>query len=248
VVWFPCLVATRKVTVMRDSETTKPADRTVRRKKVAWWQETIILLVVAIVVSALVKAFFVQMFFVPSGSMIPQFALNDRILVEKISYWTGDPDRGDVVVFRDPGNWLGVAPKPTGLQGLLSTVGLYPAGGHLVKRVIGVGGDHVECCDDQGRLMVNGVPVDESTYLRKGVNPSDQPFDIVVPADHLWMMGDNRSNSEDSRAHQSRPGEGMVPVEDVVGKVWAIVWPAGRMEVLDDPAAFDNPDLDGDNK
>ena len=212
----------------------------------AWWQETIILLVLAIAVSALVKAFFVQMFFVPSGSMIPQFVKNDRILVEKVSYWAGGPERGDVIVFRDPGRWLGVAPEPSGLRGVLSTVGLYPAGGHLVKRVVGVGGDHVECCDDQGRVLVNGVPLDESAYLRRGVSPSDRPFDVVVPADHLWMMGDNRSNSQDSRAHQSRPGGGAVPLDDVVGKVWAIVWPSDRMEVLDDPAAFDNPRLDAD--
>jgi len=233
---------------MRDSQANEPAHRTGRGKKVAWWQETIILLVLAIAVSALVKAFFVQMFFVPSGSMIPQFVKDDRILVEKISYWTGGPERGDVIVFRDPGNWLGVAPEPTGLQGLLSTVGLYPAGGHLVKRVIGLGGDHVECCDDQGSVMVNGVPLDESAYLRRGVEPSDRPFDVVVPADHLWMMGDNRSNSQDSRAHQSRPGQGAVPLDEVVGKVWAIVWPSDRMEVLDDPATFDNPDLDADNE
>lgn len=229
---------------MRESDANKPADRTRRAKKVSWWQETILLLVLAIVVSALVKAFLVQMFFVPSGSMIPQFVKDDRILVEKISYWTGGPERGDVIVFRDPGRWMGVAPQPTGPQGVLSKIGLYPQGGHFVKRVIGVGRDHVECCDDQGRVMVNGVPLDEKAYLHKGVSPSDRPFDVVVPADHLWMMGDNRSNSQDSRAHQSRPGGGFVPLDDVVGKVWAIVWPSGRMEVLDDPATFGNPDLD----
>ena len=231
---------------MRESGTNEPADGSGRVKKLAWWQETILLLVLAVAVSALVKAFLVQMFFVPSGSMVPQFVKNDRILVEKISYWTGGPERGDVIVFRDPGRWLGVAPKPTGLHGLLSTVGLYPQGGHLVKRVIGVGGDRVECCDDEGRVMINGVSLDETAYLREGISPSDRPFDVVVPADHLWMMGDNRSNSQDSRAHQSRPGGGSVPLDDVVGKVWAIVWPSDRMEVLDDPATFDNPELDAE--
>jgi signal peptidase I len=214
------------------------------RRGLSWWQETALLVALAVLVSVLVKAFFVQMFYVPSASMKPEFVKNDRILVEKISYWNGDVQRGDVVVFKDPGNWLGVAPEPRGLQKVLSTVGLYPAGGHLVKRVIGIGGDHVECCDNRGRLVVNDVPLDESEYLRAGMQPSEDKFDVVVPDDSLWMMGDNRSNSADSRAHQRLGNQGAVPVDDVVGKVWAIVWPWDRIEVLDDPAVFDDPELD----
>jgi signal peptidase I len=214
------------------------------RRGLSWWQETALLIALAVVVSVLVKAFFVQMFYVPSASMKPEFVKNDRILVEKISYWNGDVQRGDVVVFKDPGNWLGVAPEPQGLQKVLSTIGLYPAGGHLVKRVIGVGGDHVECCDDQGRVVVNDVPLDESAYLRDGMKPSQEKFDVVVPEDSLWMMGDNRSNSADSRAHRRLGNQGAVPVDDVVGKVWAIAWPWDRIEVLDDPKVFDDPDLD----
>jgi signal peptidase I len=210
------------------------------------WAETILLLVIALLVSAVVKTFFVQMFFVPSGSMRPLFVDNDRILVQKISYWTGDVKRGDVVVFDDPGGrWLG-SEQPqhlTPVQKALSEVGLYPTGGHLVKRVIGIGGDRVRCCDRRGRVTVNGVPLQERSYLMPGSTPSDRRFDITVPKGRLWVMGDNRANSEDSRFHQDLPGRGTVPAGDVVGKVWAIVWPFGRAHLLHEPATFENPRL-----
>ena len=228
---------------MPEPDSKQPAGRSRRRHRITWWQETLILVALAVIVSIVVKAFLVQMFYVPSGSMRPLFVENDRIQVEKVSYWTGDGERGDVVVFSDPGGWLGVAPQPSGLQGLLSRIGLYPAGGHLVKRVIGVGGDHVVCCDDQGRITVNDVPIDGDAYLRDGVEASQQPFDVMVPEDRIWVMGDNRSNSQDSRAHQRLPGNGTVPVDEVVGKVWGIVWPLDRAKVLDDPETFDNPAL-----
>lgn len=227
---------------MGDRDSRQPAKPT-RRLGLSWWQETVLLVTLAIVVSVLVKAFVVQMFYVPSASMKPQFVNDDRILVERVSYWNGDVQRGDVVVFRDPGGWLGVAPEPVGLQRVLSSIGLYPAGGHLVKRVVGVGNDHIECCDDRGRLRVNGVPIDESEYLRTGVKPSERHFDVVVPEDSLWVMGDNRSNSQDSRAHRGLAGHGAIPVDAVVGRVLAIVWPWGRTELLDAPKVLDNPDL-----
>ena len=139
-----------------------------KRRSLPVWAETVVLLVLALVVSAIVKTFFVQMFFVPSGSMRPLFVDDDRILVQKISYWNGPVQRGDVVVFDDPGGrWLGIegAPRLSPVQKALSEVGLYPTGGHLVKRVIGVGGDHVVCCDKQGRVTVNGVPLNEKGYI-----------------------------------------------------------------------------------
>lgn len=210
------------------------------------WAETVLLLVIALVVSALVKTFLVQMFFVPSGSMRPLFVDNDRILVQKISYETGNVQRGDVVVFDDPGGrWLGSegVPRLTPVQKTLSEVGLYPTGGHLVKRVIGIGGDRVTCCESAGRVTVNGVPLREKPYLMKGSNPSDRSFDITVPRGRLWVMGDNRGNSEDSRFHQDLPGHGTVPEKDVVGKVWAIVWPFGRAHFLHEPRTFENPKL-----
>jgi signal peptidase I len=210
------------------------------RKKMAWWQETLVLLVLALLTSIVVKTFFVQMFFVPSASMHPQLVEDDRILVEKISSWDGEVERGDVVVFEDPGGWLGVTPEPVGIQALLSLVGLYPDGGHLVKRVIGVGGDRVACCDAQGRLTVNGEPVDESAYLRDGVKPSQRSFEVEVPDDAIWVMGDNRPNSQDSRFHTQEPGGGTVPDDRVVGRVWAIVWPTDRFELLERPDSLES--------
>jgi signal peptidase I len=223
----------------------EPAHRAERRH-LPLWQESVLLLVLAVVVSVVVKAFLVQMFFVPSASMRPLFVQNDRILVEKVSYWTGDVQRGDVVVFKDPGaRWLGIegTAQLSPIQHLLAAIGLYPTGGHLVKRVIGVGGDHVRCCDKRGRITVNGFPLSESQYLRNGVSPSEQRFNVVVPQHHLWVMGDNRINSADSRAHQSLPGHGFVPVDDVTGKVWAIVWPWHNASMLHEPNTFHDPRL-----
>lgn len=210
------------------------------------WLETLILLGVALAVSALVKMFFVQMFFVPSGSMRPLFVDDDRILVEKMSYWDGEVERGDVVVFSDPGGqWLGAAGDVplNPAQKALSKVGLYPTGGHLVKRVIGVEGDRVRCCDKKGRVTVNGVPLEEDEYVEDGLNPSNRKFDVEVPTDRLWVMGDNRANSEDSRFHQDLEGGGTVPESAVVGKVWAVVWPFSRFATVDTPTTFGNPAL-----
>ena len=218
-----------------------------RRKQLPLWQEVIVLLALALALAIVVKAFFVQAFFVPSISMEPTFLRQDRILVEKWSYWSGDVQRGDVVVFDDPGGWL--APSQSNqasnvVQKGLEAFGLYPTGGHLVKRVIGVGGDEVACCDAKGRVTVNGVPLEEQDYLMPGVRPSTQDFDVEVPDGTLWVMGDNRPQSGDSRLHMGSAGGGFVPVDDVVGKVWAIVWPLGRHEILDRPETFANPALD----
>jgi signal peptidase I len=215
-----------------------------RRRRIPGWLEMVLLLLLALLLSVGIKTFFVQMFFVPSESMEPLFITDDRILVQKWSYWNGEVERGDVIVFEDPGGWLGQSPDLGPVQKALSTVGLYPAGGHLVKRVIGVGGDHVVCCDRQGRITVNGVPLDESSYLRDGVTPSSREFDVTVPEGRLWMMGDNRGNSEDSRFHQGLPGKGTIPVDRVVGKVWAIVWPVGRLDRIDRPETFEQQALD----
>ena len=216
-----------------------------KRRSVPVWAETVLLLVLALAVSAVVKTFFVQMFFVPSGSMRPLLQEDDRILVEKASYWSGHVERGDVVVFADPGGqWLGpLVEQPTQVQTVLGFLGLYPTGGHLVKRVIGVGGDHGVCCDRKGRIRVNDVPLEETVYIAEGAAPSERKFDVEVPEGRLWVMGDNRGDSEDSRFHQDLPGGGSVPESLVVGKVWAVVWPFDRFNRLDTPSTFTNPAL-----
>ncbi len=212
------------------------------RRHLPIWLELGFLVVVALVLAVVIKSLFLQAFYIPSGSMNDTLVFNDRILVEKPSYWgSGSPSRGDVVVFADPGGWLDESEAPTAdtpIAKALEVFGLYPTGGHLVKRVIGVGGDSVVCCDAEGRVSVNGTPLDEGSYLKPGEKPSLISFSEKVPEGYLWVMGDNRSHSADSRAHLGDPGGGMVPAEDVVGKVFAVVWPLGHATFLHRPSTF----------
>ena len=208
------------------------------------WQETILLLGLALVLALIIKSLFVQAFYIPSPSMEPLFIKDDRILVQKVSYWGGSsPSRGDIVVFKDPGGWLNEADTTTP-QGpvtkIMEKVGLYPTGGHLVKRVIGIGGDRVVCCDAKGRITVNGKALDEKAYLPKGTAPSQIKFDRTIPRNNLWMMGDNRSFSYDSRGHMGGPGGGFVPEDLVVGKVFVLIWPWKRAEFIHRPATFED--------
>ncbi|HSE70004.1 MAG TPA: signal peptidase I [Nocardioidaceae bacterium] len=206
------------------------------------WQEMILLLGIAMVLAIVIKAFFMQAFYIPSGSMNDTLVLNDRILVQKVSYWSGEPERGDIVVFSDPGGWLNATEVRSATNPVtrgLELFGLFPTGGHLVKRVIGVGGDTVKCCDKQGRITVNGVPLNERSYLAKGEKPSMIEFEVDVQDGYLWVQGDNRSNSADSRVHLGDPGGGQIPVDDVVGKVFLVVWPWDHFELTERPATFD---------
>ena len=211
-----------------------------KKRQLPVWQESILLVLTAMVMAVVVKTFFLQAFYIPSESMEPTMLVNDKILVQKVSYWSGDVKRGDIVVFDDPGGWLGPdeskrASNP--VQGALEKVGLFPTGGHLIKRVIGVGGDTVECCTD-GKLTVNGTKLDEP-YLLDETATKDQTFEVKVRAGYLWVMGDNRGNSSDSRAHQGDPGRGQVSEKAVVGKAWVRVWPLGRAGFIKKPSTFD---------
>jgi signal peptidase I len=216
--------------------------------------ETVVLVLIAVGLAVVVKTFFVQAFYIPSGSMEPGLKVNDRILVEKPSYWFGHgPSRGDIVVFKDPGHWLTAAddaPPTGGLSAALAKIGLYPSGGHLVKRVIGVAGDTVSCCDAQGRISVNGTPLDEASYIAPqsacdGPMAGCKGWSATVPKGRLFVMGDNRGESADSSFHMCRTGDtscdpsnAFVPVSDVVGKVVALVWPAGHAKLIHRPADF----------
>ncbi len=223
-------------------------------------RETVLLLGFAILLALVVKTFFIQSFYIPSESMEPGLVVNDRILVQKPSYWNGEPQRGDVIVFDDPGDWLNGLQNPQPASILtrgLAKIGLYPTGGHLVKRVIGVEGDVIVCCDEEGRLSVNGVPVDE-TYLAemKGKRACAGPMPGgqrkcnwtagPVPKDSLFVMGDNRANSADSSVHvcfkdvDCDPQQGYVGIDLVVGKVFALAWPPGRAEFIGRADAFED--------
>nr|WP_233404844.1 signal peptidase I [Actinotalea solisilvae] len=209
----------------------------------AWLKETAIIVVSALVLSLVIKTFLVQAFFIPSGSMEQTLLVGDRVLVTKLAPGPLDVHRGDIVVFKDPGGWLPAQePGPTGwratVASVLTYVGLLPqdSGEHLIKRVVGLPGDTVECCDEQGRVLVNGVPVDEP-YLAAGASPSEIEFSVVVPDDRLWVMGDNRQNSQDSRYNQGSPGGGSIPAENVVGVAFVTVWPVDRWGALRNPGA-----------
>ncbi|HEX7738955.1 MAG TPA: signal peptidase I [Marmoricola sp.] len=222
----------------------KEQRRSSEKKAKPLWLETVVLLGVALILAIGIKAFFVQAFYIPSPSMEPQFVKNDRILVEKVSYWGGGtPQRGDIVVFKDPGNWLSAeedAGPTSPITKVLSAVGLYPTGGHLVKRVVAVGGDTVSCAGGRSLLTINGHALHETSYIQKGANPCSEygKFNVHVPKGSLWVMGDNRDDSADSRAHMSEPDHGFVRTDLVVGKVFALVWPLGRAEIIHRPADF----------
>jgi signal peptidase I len=225
------------------------------KKHLPLWQETILLLAVALGLAILIKAVLVQAFYIPSESMEPGLVRNDRILVQKVSYWFGGtPERGDVVVFKDPGGWLSNAESvgpPNAVTKVMARIGLYPAGGHLVKRVIGVAGDEIHCCDDRGRILVNDVPLDEKEYARKGGGQCYGPRNACnwdagpVPDGHIFVMGDNRNHSADSSAHlcsstTCTQGEEFVPVDLVVGKVFVLLWPRQHFQWVHRPDSFDD--------
>ena len=210
-----------------------------RRAKGGGLRELPILIISALVLSMIVKTFAVQFFYIPSGSMEQTLLVNDRVGVNKFAALYSDIKRGEVVVFRDPANWLATpTDESTGIWKLakesLVFVGIFPdpAKQYLIKRVIGVGGDHVRCCTTDGKLEVNGKAINEP-YIFPGDKPSDSPFDVKVPKGFIWVMGDHRGASADSRFHTDDPNKGMVPLNKVTGRALFVIWPFNRAKVLD---------------
>ncbi|GAA2457908.1 hypothetical protein GCM10010405_47620 [Streptomyces macrosporus] len=211
-------------------------------------KEIPILVGVALLIALVLKTFLVQAFVIPSGSMEQTIRIDDRVLVDKLTPWFGArPERGDVVVFKDPGGWLPPEEKPerndpVGIkQGrqFLTFIGLLPSDDEqdLIKRVIGIGGDTVTCCDENGRVTVNGTPLNEP-YLHPGNAPSQMRFEVKVPENRIFVMGDHRANSADSRYHLDDPGNGTIPEELVVGKAVVIAWPYSHWRRLEEPETY----------
>ncbi|RCG20061.1 signal peptidase I [Streptomyces diacarni] len=234
----------------------RAAKRIKRRRRLSATKEIPILVGVAVLIALVLKTFLVQAFVIPSGSMEQTIRIGDRVLVDKLTPWFGaEPHRGDVVVFEDPGGWLKDEKKekkddPPGIkQGkeLLTFIGLLPSDDEqdLIKRVVGVGGDTVRCCDKQGRVTVNGTPLDEP-YIHPGNKPSKMEFEVTVPVGRVFVMGDHRGNSADSRYHLRGPDKGTIGVERIVGRAVVIAWPFDHWRRLEEPKTYASvPDAGG---
>ncbi|MFJ1847169.1 signal peptidase I [Streptomyces sp. NPDC088146] len=222
---------------------------TALKKPRSFWKELPLLIGIALVLALLIKTFLVQAFSIPSDSMQNTLQRGDRVLVDKLTPWFGaEPKRGEVVVFHDPGGWLEdtQAANPNVVQKFLSFIGLMPSAEEkdLIKRVIAVGGDTVECKKD-GPVVVNGKALDDKSFIFPGNTAcNDEPFGpIKVPEGRIWVMGDHRQNSLDSRYHQELPGGGTVSDDEVVGRAIVVAWPINRWAMLPVPKTFDQPGI-----
>ena len=229
-----------------DAEMTKSQNSA---KKGSFWKELPILIVIALVLAFVIRTWVMQAFYIPSSSMENTLLIGDRVLVNKLVYQVRDIERGEVVVFDGDGSWddpnTVVVPESSnpvarGFTWVQQQLGAAPTGKEYIKRVIGLPGDVVECCDEQNRILVNGVPMEEDEYLYPGSVASHTEFGpIEVPEDHLWVMGDHRAISYDSRLNQNNPGGGAIPIDHVVGRAFVIIWPIDQAGGLGVPDTFD---------
>lgn len=232
------------------TEDTQQTAKSGKEKKGSFWRELPVLVVVALLLALLIKSFVVQAFYIPSESMEETLLKNDRVLVNKLVYHMREIERGDVVVFSGVDSWDGEVlfeepsnPVAGFFRWVGTAFGVVPGEKDYIKRVIGVPGDKVKCCDAKGRVTVNGVALNEGSYLYPGDVPSQANFEVTVPKDRLWVMGDHRSVSLDSRSHQGDPGGGTIPVPQVIGRAFVIVWPFDRATALSIPGTFAQPGL-----
>jgi len=228
-----------------DSSKTEPDESApaAKKKKKSFGRELLTIVVAAAVLTLLVKAFIIQVYRIPSASMENTLQIGDRVLVNKVVYHFRGIARGDVVVFSGQDSWGPDAPPPPAnpvvrvFDDVLSGLGLHSDQTYYIKRVIGLPGDHVACCTD-GKVTVNGVPLTEGQYLFPGNPPSRFKFSVVVSPGHLWVMGDHRSDSDDSRYHSDSPGNGAIPENQVVGRAFLIIWPPSQLRDLPIPTTF----------
>ncbi len=225
-----------------------PSPRRRRRRRRSLLRELPVLIVVALTLALVIKTFVIQAFYIPSSSMEKTLEIGDRILINKLVYDFRGIHRGDIVVFDGNGSWDF---NPPSSQNIVSRffgdvegiIGISHDSDIYIKRVIGLPGDHVACCDAQGRVTVNGVALNEKSYVYPGEAPSQQRFNITVPAGRLWVMGDHRLVSYDSRGHMGDPGGGTIPESAVLGRAFVIIWPPSRWGFLNIPATFEQPKL-----
>jgi signal peptidase I len=230
-----------------------------RQRGRSFLRELPVLIVIALVIALVIKTFVVQAFFIPSSSMENTLDIGDKVLVNKLVYHFRSIQPGDIVVFNGDGSW---EPEPASgpasgdplvrlyqvtldplFHAIAGLFGTSPGQTDFIKRVIGVPGDHVACCNAAGDVTVNGVALHEQSYLFPGNPPSVQQFSITVPPGRLWVMGDHRSVSWDSRGHMDDPGGGTIPENMVIGRAFMIVWPVSRWRILQIPPTFSQPGI-----
>jgi signal peptidase I len=242
----------------------KPGPRSRSRKGRSFWRELPVLIVVALAIALVIKTFVVQAFYIPTGSMQDTLDIGDKVLVNKLVYHFRSIQPGDIIVFNGDGSWVA---EPTSappssdpvvrlydatlnplFHSIAGLFGTAPGQEDFIKRVIGVPGDHVACCNASGDVTVNGVALHEQSYLYPGNPPSLQRFSITVPPGRLWVMGDHRSISWDSRGHMQDPGDGTIPENMVIGRAFMIVWPPSRWRILPIPSTFGQPGINSPSR